>query len=216
MIREDPQGQRERMGNWYLGICVLCNMGERKPGRAGTLLPPRRELAREGKLSSKSTAVEWGLSGGTSGKRKDSAYNLEDALWGLFLTCLLISFLLSFLLDFGIPLAQPSADFKTDLPSPFLSVSAMKCWSALGRCRTTCQESEVFHILCRDATMCCVHPKYIPIKTWILKHSWKIGINVCGTPHQTWVYHHWTQRFCELILGPTLFVFWQFYTLYCN
>ncbi|XP_047626290.1 beta-defensin 121 [Phacochoerus africanus] len=42
---------------------------------------------------------------------------------------------------------------------------AMKCWSALGRCRTTCQESEVFHILCRDATMCCVHPKYIPVKT---------------------------------------------------
>uniref|UniRef100_A0A8D1WBL8 Beta-defensin n=1 Tax=Sus scrofa TaxID=9823 RepID=A0A8D1WBL8_PIG len=55
---------------------------------------------------------------------------------------------------------------------------AMKCWSALGRCRTTCQESEVFHILCRDATMCCVHPKYIPIKPESSNIAGRLGTSV--------------------------------------
>ncbi|XP_032317082.1 beta-defensin 121 [Camelus ferus] len=41
---------------------------------------------------------------------------------------------------------------------------AMKCWSKLGSCRTKCEENELFYILCRDETMCCVDPKYVPEK----------------------------------------------------
>ncbi|XP_008701617.1 beta-defensin 121 [Ursus americanus] len=42
---------------------------------------------------------------------------------------------------------------------------AMRCWGKLGRCRTTCEQNEVFHILCTDEAKCCVNPKHIPVKT---------------------------------------------------
>ncbi|KAL2763869.1 beta-defensin 121 isoform 2, partial [Daubentonia madagascariensis] len=40
----------------------------------------------------------------------------------------------------------------------------MKCWGKLGRCRTTCKESEVFYILCKTEFKCCVEPKNVPVK----------------------------------------------------
>ncbi|EFB14913.1 hypothetical protein PANDA_006787, partial [Ailuropoda melanoleuca] len=40
----------------------------------------------------------------------------------------------------------------------------MRCWGKLGRCRTTCEQSEVFHILCTDEAKCCVNPKHVPVK----------------------------------------------------
>ncbi|KAI5770194.1 DEFB121-like protein [Gulo gulo luscus] len=42
---------------------------------------------------------------------------------------------------------------------------AMYCWGKLGRCRTTCEQNEVFHILCTDEAKCCVNPKHVPVKT---------------------------------------------------
>uniref|UniRef100_A0A673US48 Beta-defensin n=1 Tax=Suricata suricatta TaxID=37032 RepID=A0A673US48_SURSU len=42
---------------------------------------------------------------------------------------------------------------------------AMYCWNKLGKCQTTCKDSEVFYILCRDETKCCVNPKHVPVKT---------------------------------------------------
>uniref|UniRef100_A0A8C3WHY4 Beta-defensin n=1 Tax=Catagonus wagneri TaxID=51154 RepID=A0A8C3WHY4_9CETA len=55
---------------------------------------------------------------------------------------------------------------------------AMKCWSTLGTCRTKCQDSEVFHILCRDATMCCVDPKYMPSKPEPSNIAGRLGTSV--------------------------------------
>ncbi|XP_006154771.1 beta-defensin 121 [Tupaia chinensis] len=40
----------------------------------------------------------------------------------------------------------------------------MKCWGKSGRCRSTCKEGEVFHILCKAGIKCCVDPKYVPVK----------------------------------------------------
>nr|XP_017197195.2 beta-defensin 121-like isoform X1 [Oryctolagus cuniculus] len=40
----------------------------------------------------------------------------------------------------------------------------MKCWGTSGRCRATCKESEIFHILCKSEEKCCVNPKYVPVK----------------------------------------------------
>ncbi|XP_023984044.1 beta-defensin 121 [Physeter macrocephalus] len=40
---------------------------------------------------------------------------------------------------------------------------AMKCWGKLGRCRTTCEQNEVFYTFCRNEVMCCVNPKYVPV-----------------------------------------------------
>ncbi|XP_037667070.1 beta-defensin 121 [Choloepus didactylus] len=37
-----------------------------------------------------------------------------------------------------------------------------KCWAKSGRCRETCKDNEVFHILCKAVTKCCVQPKYVP------------------------------------------------------
>ncbi|XP_040837186.1 beta-defensin 121 [Ochotona curzoniae] len=37
----------------------------------------------------------------------------------------------------------------------------MKCWGRTGRCRETCKDSEVFHILCKSDIKCCVNPKYV-------------------------------------------------------
>ncbi|XP_070342454.1 beta-defensin 121 [Equus asinus] len=42
---------------------------------------------------------------------------------------------------------------------------ATKCWGKLGNCRTTCEENEIFHILCGTEAKCCVNPKYVPVKT---------------------------------------------------
>nr|XP_051701108.1 beta-defensin 121-like isoform X2 [Oryctolagus cuniculus] len=42
--------------------------------------------------------------------------------------------------------------------------SVMKCWGTSGRCRATCKESEIFHILCKSEEKCCVNPKYVPVK----------------------------------------------------
>ncbi|XP_053056091.1 beta-defensin 121 isoform X2 [Acinonyx jubatus] len=42
---------------------------------------------------------------------------------------------------------------------------ARHCWKKLGRCRTTCKDSEVFYLLCNDETKCCVNPKHVPVKT---------------------------------------------------
>ncbi|XP_020137385.1 beta-defensin 121 [Microcebus murinus] len=39
-----------------------------------------------------------------------------------------------------------------------------KCWSKLGRCRTTCKQSEVFYILCQTEFKCCVESKNVPVK----------------------------------------------------
>uniref|UniRef100_A0A8C9KCK8 Beta-defensin n=2 Tax=Panthera tigris TaxID=9694 RepID=A0A8C9KCK8_PANTA len=46
---------------------------------------------------------------------------------------------------------------------------ARHCWKKLGRCRTTCKDSEVFYLLCNDETKCCVNPKRVPVKTRSLK-----------------------------------------------
>ncbi|XP_023405652.1 beta-defensin 121 [Loxodonta africana] len=42
--------------------------------------------------------------------------------------------------------------------------SVMKCWRKQGRCRTTCKNGEVFHILCNVETKCCVEQKYVPFR----------------------------------------------------
>uniref|UniRef100_A0A5F9CDZ9 Beta-defensin n=1 Tax=Oryctolagus cuniculus TaxID=9986 RepID=A0A5F9CDZ9_RABIT len=47
---------------------------------------------------------------------------------------------------------------------PSLLLSVMKCWGTSGRCRATCKESEIFHILCKSEEKCCVNPKYVPVK----------------------------------------------------
>ncbi|XP_053056093.1 beta-defensin 121 isoform X3 [Acinonyx jubatus] len=52
------------------------------------------------------------------------------------------------------------------LPSYIANVlKARHCWKKLGRCRTTCKDSEVFYLLCNDETKCCVNPKHVPVKT---------------------------------------------------
>ncbi|XP_016056043.1 PREDICTED: beta-defensin 121 [Miniopterus natalensis] len=38
---------------------------------------------------------------------------------------------------------------------------AMKCWKKLGMCRITCEENEVFYILCSAEAKCCVNPKFV-------------------------------------------------------
>ncbi|XP_059563484.1 beta-defensin 121-like [Myotis daubentonii] len=45
------------------------------------------------------------------------------------------------------------------------AAKVMKCWRSLGICRTTCEEGEVFHILCNAEAKCCVNPKYVPVNT---------------------------------------------------
>ncbi|XP_036176848.1 beta-defensin 121 [Myotis myotis] len=45
------------------------------------------------------------------------------------------------------------------------AAKAMKCWRRLGICRTTCEEGEVFHILCNAEAKCCVSPKHVPVNT---------------------------------------------------
>ncbi|XP_077012903.1 beta-defensin 121 [Tamandua tetradactyla] len=40
-----------------------------------------------------------------------------------------------------------------------------KCWAKSGRCRETCKDNEVFHILCKTEAKCCVRPKHVPFKT---------------------------------------------------
>uniref|UniRef100_A0AC11AVB9 Defensin beta 121 n=1 Tax=Ovis aries TaxID=9940 RepID=A0AC11AVB9_SHEEP len=42
---------------------------------------------------------------------------------------------------------------------------AMKCWNKLGRCRETCEQNEVFHIMCKNEGMCCISPKHLPAET---------------------------------------------------
>ncbi|XP_014652293.1 PREDICTED: beta-defensin 121 [Ceratotherium simum simum] len=54
---------------------------------------------------------------------------------------------------------------------------ATKCWSKLGRCRKTCEESEVFYILCRTEAKCCVNPKYVPVETGFSNETGKLGLN---------------------------------------
>ncbi|KAG5201764.1 beta-defensin 121 [Ovis aries] len=41
---------------------------------------------------------------------------------------------------------------------------AMKCWNKLGRCRETCEQNEVFHIMCKNEGMCCISPKHLPAR----------------------------------------------------
>ncbi|XP_037353351.1 beta-defensin 121-like [Talpa occidentalis] len=40
-----------------------------------------------------------------------------------------------------------------------------KCWSKLGKCRTNCEDNEVFYILCSNESKCCINPKHVPVKS---------------------------------------------------
>ncbi|XP_008139463.2 beta-defensin 121 [Eptesicus fuscus] len=53
----------------------------------------------------------------------------------------------------------------TVILTPAQATKVMKCWGSLGICRTTCEEGEVFYILCNAEAQCCVNPKYVPDNT---------------------------------------------------